>query len=557
MLDTLDIDPAEIADPVLRGVVQHLLNVIEDLHAEVERLRAENQRLRDENARLKGGSGRPTPKPSVSRPLAADYSSERERHVPRRHHKTSKLATLTIDRVVDLAVSADQLPADAVFKGYQAVVVQDVRVQVETICFRKATWYSPTTRQTYRAALPPGYRGQFGPGVRTLAMSLHHGGQMSQASVLAFLRDLGVQVSAGWLATEVSVGQERFHIEAAAVAAAGLVSSPWQYLDETGTRLDGENQSCHILGNDLFTAFMTTPHKDRQAVIDVLWPGVPRGYRYDATAVALLAAAKLAGRTRQALTHLPRDTVLDDPTLTAWLDDHLPQVGTQGRKVIRDALRAAAYRARADGPVVQLLLTDDAGQFGGVTAAHALCWVHMGRHFKQLTPALPHHRRVVARFLRRFWAYYRQLVAYRHAPRRAAATRLDRRFDRLFATVTGYAQLDARIAQTRARKTELLQVLAHPELPLHTNGAELGARRRVRKRDVSFGPRSEAGLRAWDTFQTLAATAAKLGVSFYAYLRDRITETNALPALADLITERASVLKLGASWDTTPLALNY
>ncbi len=83
MLDTLDIDPDQIADPVLRGVVRQLLNVIEDLHAEVERLRAENQRLRDENARLKGGSDRPTPRPSVPRAPAADYSSERERRVPR------------------------------------------------------------------------------------------------------------------------------------------------------------------------------------------------------------------------------------------------------------------------------------------------------------------------------------------------------------------------------------------------------------------------------------------------------------------------------------------
>jgi hypothetical protein len=33
-------------------------------------------------------------------------------------------------------------------------------------------------------------------------------------------------------------------------------------------------------------------------------------------------------------------------------------------------------------------------------------------------------------------------------------------------------------------------VLEHPELPLHNNPAELGARQRVRKRHISFGPRS-------------------------------------------------------------------
>ncbi len=73
-------------------------------------------------------------------------------------------------------------------------------------------------------------------------------------------------------------------------------------------------------------------------------------------------------------------------------------------------------------------------------------------------------------------------------------------------------------------------------------------RRRVRKRDVSFGPRSPAGVAAWDTFQTLAATAQKLGVSFLSYLIDRVSGCYALPSLASLITERARELDLGASW---------
>ncbi len=104
---------------------------------------------------------------------------------------------------------------------------------------------------------------------------------------------------------------------------------------------------------------------------------------------------------------------------------------------------------------------------------------------------------------------------------------------------------------TRAKKEELLVVLEHPEVPLHNNAAELGARQRVRKRDVSFGPRTQEGKKAWDTFMSLAATPKKLGVSFYQYIHDRVTETNQLPALADLIDARASELHLGASWELT------
>ena len=50
---------------------------------------------------------------------------------------------------------------------------------------------------------------------------------------------------------------------------------------------------------------------------------------------------------------------------------------------------------------------------------------------------------------------------------------------------------------------------------------------------------------------TLAETAKKLDVNFYAYLRDRITGTHAIPPLAELVTKTAKELNLGWSWVTT------
>ncbi len=98
---------------------------------------------------------------------------------------------------------------------------------------------------------------------------------------------------------------------------------------------------------------------------------------------------------------------------------------------------------------------------------------------------------------------------------------------------------DKRIAKTKAKKEELLLVLKYPEMPLHNNPAELGARQRVRKRDVSFGPRTKDGVQAWDTFMTLAETAKKLGVNFYAYVYDRVSESYEMPSLAKMIRQQA------------------
>jgi predicted ATPase len=139
-------------------------------------------------------------------------------------------------------------------------------------------------------------------------------------------------------------------------------------------------------------------------------------------------------------------------------------------------------------------------------------------------------------------------LAYRDHPRPIEAEALRAAFDHLFGQSSGYQQLDERLARTHAKKEALLMVLAHPEILLHNNPAELGARQRVRKRDVSLQARTREGIGAWDTFQTLVSTANKLGVNVYQYFHDRIAQTNVLPSLASLIQERSAALHLSASW---------
>jgi hypothetical protein len=166
-------------------------------------------------------------------------------------------------------------------------------------------------------------------------------------------------------------------------------------------------------------------------------------------------------------------------------------------------------------------------------------------------PSISYHQALLETFVQRFWTYDNQLLAYREQPTPEEATRLAGECETLFATVTGSQALDERITKTRAKKSCLLLVLAHPDIPLHNHPAELGARARVRQRDVSFGPRTREGATAWDTFMTLAATATKLGVSFSHYIHERVSGASQMPPLADLIVERAKVLNLGTSWDTS------
>ena len=154
---------------------------------------------------------------------------------------------------------------------------------------------------------------------------------------------------------------------------------------------------------------------------------------------------------------------------------------------------------------------------------------------------VPHHQAELAAFGTRSWTFYRDLLASQRAPTAAERLRLEEAFDALVEEGTTYAALDDRIIKTADKRAQLLAVLQHPDIPLHNNAMELAARRRVRKRDVSFGPQSRNGSRAWDTFQTLAATAAKLGVGFFHYLRDRIITPATTPTLAERVAQRAGV----------------
>lgn len=541
-------DPTTIQDETLRQVVIFLMNQVESLHAKVQEQAEEIQRLRDENNRLKGEQGKPVVRPNKP---AADLSSRKERRESKFHKKGCKQTEIRIDRIEVLKVVTELLPKDAVFKGYDEVVVQDLEFRTDNVKFRKEKFYSPSEKRTFLAEMPPGYTGQFGPGVRAWVLALYYAAGMSEPKILELLHTIGLQISSGQLSDFLIKKQEQFHTESQDVLRAGLTSSSWQHLDSTATRIDGKSQNCHVLCNPLYTFYCTLPAKDRLSLIKVLLGGREPSFRLNARALSLLEEVGLAKRWRTKLGKLSQDQDWSEGELDELLDKQLPKLGPTLRKRIKDMLAIVAYQSQHSFPVVELLVCDDAPQSHLLTAELALCWLHEWRHYKKLLPRLAYHHKRLKEFGDTFWKLYRQLLAYRQTPSQKEAEVLSSQFERLFGQPTGYEQLDERMAVTLAKKERLLMVLRHPEIPLHNNPAELGARQRVRKRDVSLQARTKEGIAAWDAFQTLVETAKKLGVNIYCYVRDRITQHNQLPSLATLIMEQSQERRLDASWFPT------
>src|SRR6266536_180793 len=343
------IDLASIADVGARQAIRALLNLVEEQASEIRALRIENQQLRDELTRLKGGQGRPKIRPGKSTGGSTDYSSEQERRpAPKPWQKRGKQDRLRIDRTERVAVDRATLPADAELKGYERVVVQDLVLRTDTVAFELAVWYSPSERRSYRARRPAGYDGTFGPHLRTLVVTLAYGGGMSERKILELVEGTGIVISAGTVSNLLTEGRAAFETEARAVLKAGLGSSPYQHIDDTSTRVAGEGQYCQIVCNPLYTAYQTTPKKDRQTIIEVLRGGRPRAYRFDQEAGRHLAWLKLSAAARAKLAVIPRELGLDEATLTALLDGPARGLGPKQQEHVREALALAAYLA--DGP---------------------------------------------------------------------------------------------------------------------------------------------------------------------------------------------------------------
>ena len=524
-----------------------LINIIESQQSENVTLKIQVQELRDEINRLKGEQGKPKfENKNQKPPKSTDYSSEDERKnlQPKPNlGRGERNQKIKIDREEIVKVPREVLPADAVFKGYDEVIVQDIKIVTDNIRFKVELWYSASQKKTYRAERPEGYRGEFGPNIRALIPILKYGCNVSEPAIHTFLDYFGILISPSTISRFLTKDLDMFHKEYDEIIEAGLSSTRYQHIDDTGARVNGSPYHTHILCNEFYTAFLTRPHKDRLTVLEILFCDHEMKFTFDSESFDLMKTFRIPNIT---ILHLQKNVLnqtLNAESLEPWLQS-LPSDSKQRDSLIRRIMEAGAisyYHVQKEWPAIEILMSDAAPQFAHIAFIHALCWIHEGRHLKKLNPTMTINREILEDFLKNFWDFYQELLKYKEHNTPEDARRLEQEFDRLFATKTGYDNLDERIQRFANNKQELLVVLEYPEVPLHNNAAELGARVQVRKRDVSLHTITAEGTKAQDTFLTIVQTAKKLGVNPIAYFYDRFTQCNAIDRLAVLILKMAGV----------------
>jgi hypothetical protein len=505
------------------------------LVAVIQRQERELQDLRDEIHRLKGTPRRPKIAPSrLLKPPPtgkADTKGTRPGSAKRQNTKHLK-----IDETLPLYL--DDLPDVSRLEGYRDFVVQDLVVKTHNVRYRRAVYRLPDGSLRV-APRPDGIAAHFGVGLREHILWQVHQNHVTQGRLLEELHELGIDISAGQISNILLQGHDALHAEKDELLPVAREVSDHLHCDDTSARHGGQPAVCTHIGNEWFASFTTTDSKSRLNFLRLLCQPVEQ-YRWCEEA---LVALELYGAGKQLQQHLAGQAE------GCWLGRQAWERQLDAWNLTNQKHRTMVSEAALCGTLLTEswyddlgLISDDAPQFKIFGFVHGLCWVHGERKIDRLIPVTDAHRAAQEQAQSEFWEIYDQLKLYRGAPAPKFRVRIESRFNRLCLTETDYPELNAALSLLYAKREQFLAVLEHPRLPLHNNLSENDIREYARLRKISAGTRSDQGRRCRDTFLSLKKTCRKLGISFRAFLHDRLTRAGQIPLLSHVIR---SVAKQG------------
>jgi hypothetical protein len=512
-------------------VVLTLIEFLEQQSSTIQQQAEIIQLLKDEIARLKGQKPKPKIRPSK---LEKDLKTKKESPSDKRagSKKRKKTANLVIHE--HIRVPPENIPQGSLFKGLQPYTVQGIKVEAHNTCYLLERWQTPDGTNIV-GKLPPDVQGHYDCTLKTYTLYQHNHCQVTQPLLLEQLREWGVDISAGQLSRILTEQKEMFHHEKDHILSTGLSVSDYVNVDDTGARHNGKNGYCTHIGNELFAWFQSTDSKSRINFLELLRTG-QTDYVINEDALEYMKNQRLA---KSILHLLGNDAKKHFADLKEW-DAHLQKLKIDNHRHVKIATEGALIGSLLHHglPKSLVIVSDDAGQFN--ILIHALCWVHAERTLNKLIAPSEEKRNILEEVRKQVWDFYKDLKAYKISPDETKKIELENKFDAIFAQKTRYQMLNLALKRLYENKAELLLVLDRPEIPLHNNLSENDIREYVKRRKISGSTRSELGRRCRDTFTSLKKTCRKLSISFWDYLMDRLSKTNAIPPLHEVIAQHAN-----------------
>ena len=538
--------PAELIEwaQSLRGYVHPLENENANLKEQVQQLTQTVGELRDEIAALKGQKKRPVFKPSgmdkETEPETQEDSKSghaKARGDAGKSDKVAKTARLKIHE--EHKIKADNVPQGSRFLGYTEFTVQELSISPHNTRLHLERWSTPDGR-VLTASCPPEFGGQhFGPKLRAFILYQHHHCHVTQPKLHEQLLEWGIDISTGQINALLTTGHEVFADEKSNILTTGLQISDAITVDDTGARHAGKNGYVTVISSPEFAWFGSADNKSRIGFLTHLHDGKP-SYAINEAALEYMREQGLKHDILACVQTFAFEAGHGNNYLD-WLDIQSPR----HRTIVTEAALLGGLCLKDINPEL-VIVSDGARQFD--ILVHALCWIHTERLVHKLIAPNDIWRAQQQQVRGQIWDYYGELKAFRKAPSQEMAGVLDAKFDAIFGQRTDWITLNLLLERTLKNKQDLLRVLQRPQIPLHTNSSETDIRDHVKIKKISGGTRSNLGRSSRDTFASLKKTCRKLGVSFWAYLNDRITSAGQILPLPELMRQRVLMRKLSTTF---------
>ncbi len=133
----------------------------------------------------------------------------------------------------------------------------------------------------------------FSANLKSWVLKWYFDSRMSEAKIHQLLTDIGILISRGHISNILTKGNDVFHNEKNEIVIAGINSSNYQHIDDTGARVAGQNHYFSVLCNPWYTAFFTNPRKDRTTVIKILQQTEEIPYLINQKAFSFLTEKKM------------------------------------------------------------------------------------------------------------------------------------------------------------------------------------------------------------------------------------------------------------------------
>lgn len=170
------------------------------------------------------------------------------------------------------------------------------------------------------------------------------------------LTDIGISISAGEISNIITKDIDLFHQEKREIIKAGIESSPYQHIDDTGARVKGTNQYFTVLCNDYFSCFFINPKKDRLTILGILSQEEELSCLINPYALGFLKERELKASILSSLKPLLQMGAMKRERFEKELNHLIPNLKDRHKTMILEAAAIAAYQENHAGPVIHRLV---------------------------------------------------------------------------------------------------------------------------------------------------------------------------------------------------------